>query len=633
MRTITRRVLWLLPLLLLSVGCAKFNTYYNAKRSFDVGENAREEALKKHQDPPKPTGAQRTAYETAIRKSQKILDEYPGHSLTDDVLFLQGKAHHRLESYRQSIRKLNLLFQNYPATPYMEEALYLQALNYLLIGDLVTSQDYLDRLEKNYPKSKFQAETRKVSGDNAFTLKDWEAAAASYREYLDLEGDIQERDRVGLKLAECYWELAEYYPAAEVLQEVSQEASSAELAFRARLLRARVHVRMNDFEIVNLLVKELRDEAEIYKASGEVALVEAEALIAQGKINEAAPLVEGMPTEWETPAVKARAGEIMGNIYLKRGDWEEARKKYQTALLKKDELDDEERVRRLNNSLKDFLAAEQALPDAKGNRVARLKLLQANSLLFGFDRPHMAASLYGEAAVDTAADTTVAARALYGAYITYGNYLADPDSAAIFRDQLEDRFPDSPQAYDARAEDGGNLLEYLLAIRSVQQSENFANLSSEELAALQELGDVDTSQFGHSADRMEGVRRRMVYLSRRANLIFDPPESVVHAISAKQAARIQQDALDAVHQAQFDSLRAAEAGDGKTRPPAGTTADGGEFGRTTPAGGDSQAADAAAADSADAQDGDKKLSDEEKKDAEEKAKEKKKKDDSWDFLR
>lgn len=549
-----------LPLLLLAMGCAKYNTYFNAKRQFDNAEHARSEALKQHQDPGQSGLAQKGEYEKAIKKAQKILDEYPGHSLTDDALFLQAKAFHRIESYRQSIRKLNLLFQNFPATPYMEEALYLQGLNYLLIGALDSSQDYLDQLAKKYPKSKYQAETRKVSGDNAFAMEDWEAAAASYREYLDLEGEVAERDRVGLRLAECYWELEEYQSAADVLQDVSQNTDSAELAFRARLLRARVHARMGDFDIVDLMVDELREVASIYESDGEVVLIEAEARLAQNRPDDAAPLLESMPAEWETPSVKARAAEILGYIFLARGEWEEAREKFQTALTKKDVLDDAVKVERLNGSLKDFLAADQALPDAKGHRVASLKLLQANSLLFGFDRPHMAASLYAEAAVDTAADTTVAARAFYGAYLTYDRYLDEPDSAAIFRNGLESNFPDSPQAFEARADTNTDLLGYLLAIRSAQQEDNYANLSWDERTALEQLDEVEAARAGSAGRSMHGVRRRMVYLSRRDFLVYPPPPEAVAAITSRQEERMQEHALDAMRRAEFDSLRALGAG-------------------------------------------------------------------------
>ncbi|MFT5233349.1 MAG: tetratricopeptide (TPR) repeat protein, partial [Candidatus Krumholzibacteriia bacterium] len=331
-------MLALVLVLSFSIGCAKFNTYHNAKRSFDRAENIRNDFLERHEDPPTPAGAQRADYENAYKKAQKILDQYPGHSLTDDALFLQAKAQHRLEAYRQSIRKLDLLFQNYPATPYLEEAFYVQGLNYLLIGALVNSQDYLDRLAKSFPDSKYLGETQKVSGDNAFALREWQSASESYRNYLDQDSDLEDRDRVGLKLAECYWELEEFGTAAVVLQEVSQNTNVPELDFRARLLRARVHVRIGDYDIVENLTDGMRGEADLYGLQGEVLLVDAESLVAQDRTGDVASLIEGMPEDWGTPIVKARAAEIMGEIYMDRDEWDRAREQFQTALGKRNDL-------------------------------------------------------------------------------------------------------------------------------------------------------------------------------------------------------------------------------------------------------------------------------------------------------
>lgn len=606
--------------LVLTIGCAKYNTYHNAKRSFDQAEDVRNDFLKRHEDPPTPQGTQRADYERAYQKAQKILDEYPGHSLTDDALFLQAKAQHRLEAYRQSIRKLDLLFQNYPATPYFEEALYIQGLNYLLIGALVNSQNYLERLAKNFPDSKYQAETRKVSGDNAFALRDWAAAIESYRNYLDQKGALADRDRVGLKLAECYWELEDYGAAAIVLQEVSRTTEVPELDFRARLLRARVHVRLGDHDIVANLMDELRSEAELYNLQGAVLLVQAESLVAQNRVDDVASLLEGMPEEWATPAIKARAAEMMGEIYMDRDEWDRAREQFQTALGKRNELEDQDRVRRLNSNLQDYLAAKSALPDAKGERVASLQLLQANALLFGFERPHMAATLYVTAAADTAAAATVAARAHYGAFLTYGEYLSLPDSAAIYRQELLENFPDSPQAYAASEGDKANLFGFLLDARLDEQAENFANLTSEELEELQKLGDVSLVQVRAGRRPMEGVRRQMVYLSRRDNLLFEPPQQLIQMISDKQQVRIRERALDAAKQAEFDSLRAIELGITATAaesvPP--VTVD--EFGN--PIAVDPSLSEAELAQ--DAEEAAEKLAEEEKK---------KKKDKDWDFLR
>ncbi|MCP4293861.1 MAG: tetratricopeptide repeat protein [bacterium] len=568
-------LVWLLLMLslLVGAGCAKYNTYYNAKKSFDDAEHVRQEAIRNHEDPPEPSGAQKTNYLEAIKKAQKVLDEYPGHSLTDDSLFLQAKAHSRLSSYRQSIAKLDLLFLNYPATEYEEEALYLQGLNYLMIGAVDRSQEFLDQLANQYPESKIQSETLKVSGDNSFILEKWDDAIVSYEKYLEEFSDDLEADRIGLKLAECYWEVEEFLAASEVLQIVDQNSNSAEIGFKSRLLRARVHVRLNDFEVTEFLLAELVEEAEIYSSQGDVVLIEAESLVAQGRGDEASPLIEGMPMDWNTPTIKSRAADILGYLYLQRGDLEAAGTQFAIAIRGRDDLDDYNRTRILDQNLKDYLAAETALPDAQPERVPRLKLLQANALLFGFERPSEAGLLFREAGLDSAADSLMAPRGLYGAVVVYRDYLDNPDSAMFFADLLEERYPESPQAFELRSQGEGNLLGYLLAQKDSTQAVYLASLSPEELAELQKS---TVSSGGARAGRgrvLEGVRRRMVYLSRRDNLLYDPPEGAAEAAEAKAQADREKRAADAAEIQSMDEQLKSEGVLGQDMPDSNRTPD------------------------------------------------------------
>ncbi len=556
-RATGRRCLGTLAALLLlavAAGCAKYNTYYNARKAFDDAEFVRKEAIRKHEDPPKPTGAQKSNYEKAIQKAQKVLDEYPGHSLSDDALFLQAKAWHRLEGYRMSIRKLDLLFLNFPATEYMEEALYLQGLNYLLIGGLDRSQEFLDQLDRRFPESKYRAETLRVSGDNSFVLEQWEEAAEAYRAYLASDRRVAEADRVALKLAECYWELDRYHEAADVLKDLGQNSESADLGFRARLLRARVHARIAEHEMAATLLAELESEAEIYNARGEVRLAQAENVLAEGREDEAVTLLESMPEDWLTPTVKARKGEILAAIYVDRGDWEKARESIGEALRRRDDLEDPLEAQSLNETLRSFVAADQALVDAQGADAAALRLEKANALLFGLDRPSEAAPLYAAAAVDTAAADAVAARALYGALVTYRDHLDQPDSAAVYAALLEDRYPESPQAYEARSGGSGDLLGFLFTLREQEQADRYAALSDEEREILAGAA-TEQIMTGGAAVQTGGLRRRMIYLARRDNLVFAPTPDERDAYERRRSARAAADARTAA----ADSVRAAAA--------------------------------------------------------------------------
>lgn len=529
---------WILAAVLLMAvaGCAKYNTFFNAKRAFDNAERVRDDAIRKNQDPPKPVGQQKADYELAIAKAQKVLDDYPGHKLSDDALFLRAKAYFRLESYRMSIHQFDLLFQNFPATEYLEESLYLQALNYLLLGALDRSQDYLGQLERAFPNSRWEAEVNRVSGDNFVAMEDWERAATAYRQYLDLGDKARDRDRVGLKLAECQWELERYQAADSTLSEMLAGAAPGELKFRAELLRGRVLTRAGMQDKAGEALRGLHQPAAFFKAEGDLALAEAELLVARGKADDAAALLQAMPVEWQTPKVKGLAADMLGYRYLEQHDYEEAYNQFKVALSQLKDLEDPDRTKLLNEQLRDYLAADLALTDSKGERVPRLKLLEANAMLFGFERPAMAAALYREAATDSSADSLLAASALYGLWITYGQHLDRPDSAAEAAAELQRRYPRSAQARElAVPGGGGSLLDFLLAEREEVQRQNFAKLSPEEKAALEKVTEVAVAADGAPKERGLTARRRMVYLSRRANLQFPPPEVIIPVGISKAA--------------------------------------------------------------------------------------------------
>jgi TolA-binding protein len=521
---------FLLALVLVTLvltGCAKYNTYYNAKKAFDSAELAREEQIKKGEDVSKPTGTQKTGYEEAYKKAQKLLDEYPGHDLTDDALFLQGKASQRLNNFRNSILKLNQLFTNFPQTPYMEEALYLQGVNYLMVGEAQRSRDTLDQLAKQFPESRFQAQALRTSGDNAYALESWADARDAYSAYLVENPEVDDADEIGLRLANAQWKLRDYGAAAAVLRTVVEQARTAERSFNARLLLARCLTRLGETAPTDALLGPLRDDAEIFTKQGNVVIADAENLLAKGDPDGAAALLEGMPAEWGARDVKAVASDMLAGIYLQRGELDEARKRYLESVPGGELLEDVDESRRLLKTIQDYLAAENALPDAAPDKAARLRLLQANALLFGFERPRAALDLYAAVAADSAADSTVAPRALYGAMVVYER-LELPDSSRQYLEQLTTRYPESPQAYQVKEGSSADLLSFLFTKQALQ-------LASSGKAASEATPGLSAPPTA-GRDRGSGLRRQMVFLQRRPNLVFPPPSSALRALQTPPTA-------------------------------------------------------------------------------------------------
>ncbi len=467
--------------LVVAAGCAKYNTFYNARKAFDQAERIREEKLRKGDDVSKPTPQQVQAYQRAVQKCQKLINEYPGHGLTDDALFLMAKAYHRMQSYRMSSSKLELLLLNFPTTEYLEEALYLQALNHMFIGDITGADDYLDRLQREFPGSEYRSEALRISGENALGRERWQEAADDFRSYLRQFPDAPAVDKVRSELGQALWHLEAWQEADTVLAGIGGANLTQEEQFRARLLRARCLVRLGRDGEADSLLDVIQPEAEMFQADGLVALVRAELLIGRGQDDDAAALLENMPQEWRNSEVNARTGELLGEIYLRRWDLEEAQKRFREAIHGRKVLNDPDRCDRLNNELGRYLLLDTRLETAKEPKASRMKLSQANVLLFALDRPRLALDRFREI-IEVASDSSAVVRALYGAALVYRQHLSLPDSAALYEQRLESEFPDSPQAFQLRHGRGADLFGYL---RRLQQEMVAAARDSAAAASAQ----------------------------------------------------------------------------------------------------------------------------------------------------
>ena len=102
---------------LIFVGCAYFNTFYNAKQYY---KKAYHETKKNLTD--KPTANENKFYQEAIDRSLTLIVKYPNSNYIDDALLLAGKSYYYRQEYFQAKRKFLELLSNYPDSPFADEA-------------------------------------------------------------------------------------------------------------------------------------------------------------------------------------------------------------------------------------------------------------------------------------------------------------------------------------------------------------------------------------------------------------------------------------------------------------------------------------------------------------------------------
>ena len=112
------RYFLLLSLVCILVGCAYFNAFYLAKKSFQDGERER---LKEGK-----TGVGH--YSKAAANALKLLKLYPESKWCDDALFLLGKSRYFQNQYQKALQRLVELENNYPDSPHFNEARYYRGL-------------------------------------------------------------------------------------------------------------------------------------------------------------------------------------------------------------------------------------------------------------------------------------------------------------------------------------------------------------------------------------------------------------------------------------------------------------------------------------------------------------------------
>lgn len=98
----------------------------------------------------------------ALDRLDSLLLKYPGHSLTDEIYWLQAEVFRKRGNYQQALTKLDKITQEFPQGIYADDAMFTKA--EILEQNLNKKEDAMDIYKEflyTYPGSIFVAEARK----------------------------------------------------------------------------------------------------------------------------------------------------------------------------------------------------------------------------------------------------------------------------------------------------------------------------------------------------------------------------------------------------------------------------------------------------------------------------------------
>jgi TonB family protein len=322
-----RNGLTLFPIIFLLCGCAYFNTFYNAQKSFNAGEKAQKSASSSAR-----TSAGNTYYENAIQKASKVLTFHPKSKWADDALFLIGKAYFNMEDYVKAKRKFEELQVSFPKSKLADDSRYYVSMCQYYLGEKIEAVSSLKGLleSKKAGKKKMGQASFRI-GEIYFQDEEYEDAITYYEKTLS-EFDPDTLSAITqFRIGECLWLEKDYLKAKEAFAAVEKRKPSLDLLFDSKFREGECLYVLGEYQKGMEIYMELSQDK---KLSTKLPLVKLK--IAEGYYNldelslsmeEYSQITENYPRTEQS----ANAYFQLGKIYQEKfGDLGEAKNMYES---------------------------------------------------------------------------------------------------------------------------------------------------------------------------------------------------------------------------------------------------------------------------------------------------------------
>jgi len=235
-----------LVFIIITTGCAYYNTFFNAKKYFSEAEKEREKRLAKRDQSrnkkttrqrnlDRPSQAELKKYDKSIEKASKVLEVYPKSKYVDDALFLLGKCFYRKQEYAKAKRKFLELSQNFPDSPFiLEGKLWLGKTN-IEIKDYETAERNFRDILNSKAKSEIRDEAQFLLGGLFKHKHDYVTAIDEFRTAAKRARQRSLRARAYYEMGDCYYQLKNFAQAVESFKKARKYSPDAKFEFNAML--------------------------------------------------------------------------------------------------------------------------------------------------------------------------------------------------------------------------------------------------------------------------------------------------------------------------------------------------------------------------------------------------------------
>lgn len=192
--------------IILILGCAYYNTFFNAKEYYKTGEKKQ-----KNSKSDKISSDAKTSYNNAIKKCWKLIDTYSDSSeYADDALLLIGKSHYNIEEYEYSEKVFQQFLLKYLNSEFIPDAKLWLAKNYIELDKEDQALEILNNLFEDKVSNEVAAQSFYILGDLYFKNEDYEKAIDNFDKSIEITDDDEIKGDAEYKLGESFFHIEEY---------------------------------------------------------------------------------------------------------------------------------------------------------------------------------------------------------------------------------------------------------------------------------------------------------------------------------------------------------------------------------------------------------------------------------------
>ncbi|TVQ07999.1 MAG: hypothetical protein EA364_15960 [Balneolaceae bacterium] len=234
-----------------------YNTFYNAKQSFDRGERAiraqtnqinPERPVRIHRT---PLRAGRTDFEDAIERSADVLIRFPTSKHVDEAIALIGKSYYYLANYFAAEQKFNELYDNSTSSEWRREAVIWRGRVMLELGRFSEAINYLENQltidELNW-NNQGEAEVNLLIAQHLIQLGSIEESEPYLDRGIALNPPRELRSRANFLHAQVLMSMDRYDDAYRVFNRVQRTNPEYQYIYHAERLKGVASREMGDYE-------------------------------------------------------------------------------------------------------------------------------------------------------------------------------------------------------------------------------------------------------------------------------------------------------------------------------------------------------------------------------------------------